>query len=144
LITTLRTEASWQNTINQLLERNIIMSLHIGAVTFDCADATKVAQFWSTVLNHPVDEGGNEFFTSIGVSEDTCLSPALFFIQVPEAKQMKNRVHLDLNSDNWKAEVDRVVALGAIHVSDFNEHGHQWSALRDPFGNEFDIGADDH
>jgi uncharacterized glyoxalase superfamily protein PhnB len=124
------------------------MDLRIAAITFDCANATDVAQFWSAVLGHPVDVGGSEFFSSIGLSGDTRHkspgTPALYFIQVPEAKQVKNRVHLDLNSDNWRAEVERVVALGATHVADFDEFGHQWAALLDPFGNEFDIGADDH
>jgi len=46
-------------------------------------------------------------------------------------------MHLDLESDDRPAEIARLVALGATHVDDREEWGHQWSVLQDMEGNEF-------
>jgi predicted enzyme related to lactoylglutathione lyase len=120
------------------------MSLALTAVTFDCANALRTAQFWSDVLDRPLDSARmppNEFFASIGLDDP---SPSLYqfmFIQVPEPKAVKNRVHLDFNSDDPESEVARVIALGATRVHDKAEYGMQWTTLTDPEGNEFCIGS---
>ncbi len=64
-------------------------------------------------------------------------APNLFFIRVPEAKAVKNRVHVDLASDDRDAEVTRLVGIGARHVADHDEGGASWTVLHDPEGNEF-------
>jgi uncharacterized glyoxalase superfamily protein PhnB len=66
--------------------------------------------------------------------------PALMFLAVPEPRQTKNRVHLDLVATDLTAEVERAVALGATKVADFDEYGSRWTTLTDPEGNVFDIG----
>ena len=114
------------------------MSLHVAAITFDCANALTVAEFWSAAVGRPVDHDGemaaSEFFARIpGEGSD----PMMMFIQVPEAKTVKNRVHLDMNADDRAAEVERLVGLGATIVHDKNEYGMQWTTLADPEGNEF-------
>lgn len=108
------------------------------AVTFDCANAVTVSDFWSAVLGRPVDREGDlsasEFFARIpGEGSD----PTLMFIQVPETKSVKNRVHLDLNTSDRAAEVARLVALGATVIHEKDEYGVQWTTLADPEGNEF-------
>ena len=40
-------------------------------------------------------------------------SPRLWLQRVPEAKVVKNRVHVDLRADDLEAEVRRLVELGA-------------------------------
>ena len=69
------------------------MSVRLGNVTFDCADPVAVSEFWAAVLEKPVDPDGTEHFQSIGRRTG---SPAYLFAHVPEPKQGKNRVHLDL------------------------------------------------
>lgn len=49
-------------------------------------------------------------------------------------------MHVDLVDPDYPAEVDRVVALGAERVADFDEYGVRWTTLLDPEGNCFDIG----
>ena len=112
------------------------MSSTLAHLTFDCADAAALAEFWSAVLGSPVDDGASpEFATVKG-------DPGWMFIQVPEGKTVKNRVHPDLKTTDLAAEVERVVALGASHQADFDEDGRQWVTLTDPEGNEFDVVAD--
>lgn len=68
--------------------------------------------------------------------------PKLLFIEVPEGKQVKNRVHLDLEPTDRPrdAEIERVIALGATPLHDLrNEDGTGWLVLADPEGNEFCI-----
>ena len=70
--------------------------------------------------------------------------PRLLAQRVPERKSAKNRLHLDLHLDSRQAvadEVRRLVALGARHHGDHDEHGTAWSVLSDPEGNEFCLGA---
>jgi predicted enzyme related to lactoylglutathione lyase len=119
------------------------MSLALTAVTFDCANALATAQFWSAVLDRPLDSARmppNEFFASIGMDNPSASAHQFMFIQVPEPKSVKNRVHLDFNSDDPETEVARVIALGATRVHDKAEFAMTWTTLTDPEGNEFCIG----
>ncbi|HST82848.1 MAG TPA: VOC family protein [Kineosporiaceae bacterium] len=116
------------------------MPLSIVQIVIDCDDAEKLSAFWSQVLNRPVDEGAASYFATIGLRAADS-GPALMFIKVPETKQHKNRVHLDLTGAGWADEVERVIGLGAVRVSEHQEFGTHWVTLRDPEGNEFDIGA---
>ncbi len=62
------------------------------------------------------------------------------FIQVPEPKAGKNRLHLDLvpRDRTRDAEVHRILALGANLVDDRRDaDGTGWAVLTDPEGNEF-------
>jgi predicted enzyme related to lactoylglutathione lyase len=117
------------------------MPLSISQVTFDCQDAQKLAQFWSQAFGRDVDPGANAYFASIGRASRAADGPALMFIQVPEAKQVKNRVHLDLTASDWHGEAERLEQLGAVRVAEFEEFGTQWVTMLDPEGNEFDLGA---
>jgi hypothetical protein len=77
--------------------------------------------------------------------------PRVFFQRVPEPKQVKNRVHLDLNVGGGlqadpedkrariAAEADRLVAAGAAKQREFDEGREYWLVMQDPEGNEFCI-----
>jgi hypothetical protein len=118
------------------------MNLALTALTFDCADARTLADFWSDVLGMAVDPDASESFASIG--QTTGAHPSWFFVQVPEGKKAKNRFHVDLSSRDWAADVERVLALGATRLDDHVEQGLTWVTLADPEGNEFDIVMGDH
>lgn len=108
--------------------------LTLANITFDCADSTTLAGFWSRALRRPVDDGANEYFATIGAADP---GPTLMFLKVDEDKTAKNRCHLDLHSDDRAGEVERLVGLGATVRSEHREHGHHWIVLTDPSGNEF-------
>jgi uncharacterized glyoxalase superfamily protein PhnB len=67
--------------------------------------------------------------------------PRILLQRVPEEKSVKNRLHLDLNvgEENLRAEVERLVALGATEGREWREAGGHWVAMTDPEGNEFDV-----
>lgn len=105
--------------------------------TVDCADPYRLAQFWSKVTGRPVGDDDLP-----GDPESTVLlakGATLLFVQVPEPKTSKNRMHLCLQPDGPRdAEVDRLIGLGATLVHDRrNADGTGWAVLADPEGNEF-------
>jgi predicted enzyme related to lactoylglutathione lyase len=121
------------------------VTLHLANITFDCGDALAVARFWSAALDRPLDsepEPG-EHFASIGLGDTSGTS--WLFAQVPESKTAKNRVHVDLHTEDRDAvarEVERLVALGATVIRPPKEEfGTYWATLQDPEGNEFCVGT---
>jgi len=71
-----------------------------------------------------------------GSMEDGVL-PDLLFLKVPEQKELKNRLHLDLRPEDQDAEVARLEALGARQVSVGQGVAATWVVMADPDGNEF-------
>lgn len=62
----------------------------------------------------------------------------VLFQQVPEAKTVKNRVHLDLHVGDRREEVvARLVGLGATVIGEGQQGPQTWLVLADPEGNEF-------
>lgn len=117
-------------------------------IVFDSAHPASAARFWAQVLDDyevaPYDETELNRLRSLGFDgpqdDPTVLlirsdggSPRIFFQLVPEAKQGKNRVHLDLHAADAATEVDRLCTLGATVVA-----GHEnWITMQDLEGNEF-------
>lgn len=112
-------------------------------IAVDCRDAAALAGFWSAALDQPVDDGANPYFASIGMAFRS-RRPAWIFLQVPEGKTAKNRLHVDFavgETGTSRAEaVSRLVALGATEVEQHSEYGTDWTVLTDPEGNEFCVG----
>jgi predicted enzyme related to lactoylglutathione lyase len=116
------------------------MTVSIFSTTFDCQDAGKLAEFWGGVFGRPVDPDPLPFFASIGRAVPDG-QPAMMFIQVPDGKTVKNRVHLDLQADDRATEVERLVGLGATILSEHDEYDTRWTTLTDPEGNEFCVAS---
>jgi predicted enzyme related to lactoylglutathione lyase len=117
----------------------IRMAISGQAVTFDCSNAEQLAGFWGGVLERPVDSDASEEFASIGSAGGAM---SLMFVRVPEGKRVKNRVHLDLFTDDLEGEVKRIKQLGADVLATITEGG-RWTTMTDPQGNEFDVVAAD-
>jgi hypothetical protein len=60
------------------------------------------------------------------------------FVTVPEAKTVKNRLHLDIRpvDGSHETEVERLIGLGARRA-DVGQGSAPWVVLADPEGNEF-------
>ncbi|MFJ6619195.1 VOC family protein [Kitasatospora sp. NPDC091335] len=106
-------------------------------VAIDCADAYGLARFWSGVTGRPLEADCRP-----GDRETQVLLAGglvLYFNEVPEAKTVKNRVHLCLRPETSRdEEVERLFGLGATLVADHRKpDGAGWAILADPEGNEF-------
>jgi len=103
----------------------------IAALAVDCHDPSGLARWWSRLLGGEVEvdaDGAATLRTPGGLAVD--------FARVPEAKTVKNRLHLDLRSTDLAAATDQALALGATRADDVYDGG-RWQVLRDPEGNEF-------
>ncbi len=117
------------------------MSISVLGLSFDARDAARLAHFWAQALHRTVNDGATEDFASVAADTDTRLGAILMFHKVPEAKTVKNRVHLDLQTGDVVAEADRLTGLGAKQIRSLAENNNRWIGLTDPEGNEFDLVA---
>ena len=103
-------------------------------VVVDARDPAALARFWKDVLDwKTVYESPDE----VVIAKDDEQHPGLVFVPVPEDKQIKDRLHIDLAPDDRDAEVERIVALGATRADVGQGDDVTWVVLADPEGNEF-------
>jgi Glyoxalase-like domain len=79
----------------------------------DARDPAALAEFWKDVLDW---ETTYESSDEVVIAKNGEQYPALLFGTVPEDKQIKNRLHIDLAPDDRDAEVERILALGATRA----------------------------
>ncbi|HVQ95551.1 MAG TPA: VOC family protein [Mycobacteriales bacterium] len=119
------------------------MTARISHTTFDAVDAYAQSVFWARVLGFAEDPDDPNL---AGHDECMIFSPdgtqRILFIEVPDRKQVKNRLHLDLMpaAGSRDEELARLLDLGASVVHDLRRpDGPGWVVLGDPEGNEFCI-----
>ena len=121
------------------------MTSRVSHTTIDCRDAFTLSQWWKGVLDYGDVEGDPNL---PGHDECMIVSPdgshRLLFIEVPEGKTVKNRLHLDLEPVEGARddELARLLGHGAFEVEDHRGQygpGTGWVVLADPEGNEFCI-----
>jgi catechol 2,3-dioxygenase-like lactoylglutathione lyase family enzyme len=113
----------------------------LACVVFDCADPAKLAEWWQQLVGGDIvrDDDGDATLHRAGW-------PRLDFIQVPEPKTVKNRMHLDLATADYDEAVAEAERVGARRATDVYD-GDVFAVFRDPEGNEFCLlrpGWDEH
>jgi hypothetical protein len=133
-------------------------------VTIDCQNPEKLARFWRELLGYvdrPVPAGypsWEVYDRAHGVPDadldagSAAIDPAgrgprLFFQRVPEPKQAKNRLHLDVHvsagleglaaASAIRAGAARAERLGATAIRTNTDDEDYFVVLVDPEGNEF-------
>jgi len=119
------------------------MTSYISHTTVDCAHAYELSEWWKDVLGYvDIPDDPNE----PGHPECMIQSPEadhrLLFIEVPDTRTVKNRIHFDLrpSAGTRDEEVERLLGVGATQVDDQRDHygpGIGWVVMADPEGNEF-------
>jgi predicted enzyme related to lactoylglutathione lyase len=106
-------------------------------VVIDCADLARAADFWAQVLGYVCD--GPPVGPYRGLIPADGQGVEILLQRVPEQKNGKNRLHLDLRTPDLDAEVSRVVGIGASLLTSqpLEEYGWRWHVLGDLDGNEF-------
>jgi len=127
-------------------------------LTFDCVDAERLARFWKLAVGYEEEPPPAPFATraewvaSFGeparegdggawLRDPAGVGPRLVFLQVPEPKVAKNRLHIDVRvgaRDRIPAKVEELVAAGGRVLAAFDGHH---VVLADPEGNEFCVGT---
>jgi hypothetical protein len=135
-------------------------------VTFDSSDPHAQADWWAETLGWQVEPSNEAFIRSMieqgmATEDDTTTrggvlvwktgaalqpaaegSPRVLFQEVPEAKTVKNRVHLDvrIGTDDLETVVSRLTGRGATELHRGNQGPSVWVTMSDPEGNEFCVG----
>jgi hypothetical protein len=116
-------------------------------IVVDCGRPSALARFWAAALDGysvaPYDDAEVARLAALGIhdleDDPTVLvtgpGPRLFFQLVPEGKQAKNRLHLDLTAAESEVEIARLTGLGGSVLARYASH----ATLADPEGNEFCI-----
>jgi len=113
------------------------VSSNVFAVSFDAHDAQAVASFWAAALGRTVAEGAGRDNATVN-ADPAVPGSRIGFHRVPESKTVKNRMHFDLITTDFDAEIDRLTGLGATRLNEIKD-GRHWATLADPEGNEFDV-----
>lgn len=121
------------------------MTSFISHTTIDCANAYELSTWWKQLLGYEdLPDDPNE----PGHEECMIQRPdgghQLLFIEVPDAKQGKNRLHFDLRPSERTRddEVAWALSIGATEIDDQRNRygpGVGWVVMADPEGNEFCI-----
>ena len=119
------------------------MTSFISHTAVDCGNAYELSEWWKQVLEYvdKPDDPNERGHVECWIQRPDGGHP-LLFIEVPEGKQVKNRIHFDLRpADGTRdAELARLIEHGATAVDDLrNPDGTGWVVLTDPEGNEFCI-----
>ena len=102
-------------------------------IVVDADDPHRLARWWAEALGYAiVHEASDE----VEIRRSADEMPGLIFVTCPDAKTVKNRLHIDLRPDDQEAEVERLVDMGA-RPADIGQHDVGWVVLADPEGNEF-------
>jgi predicted enzyme related to lactoylglutathione lyase len=109
--------------------------VQIGLV-LDSRDPEALAPFWATALGYVVAGSLENYVLLLPDGRD---GPRLLLQRVPETKDHKNRMHLDIEVDDIEALASRLLALGAtrLNADVLEEHDCSWIVMADPEGNEF-------
>ena len=121
------------------------MTARISHTTVDCRNAYELSEWWKGVLDYVDVEGDPNL-----PGHEECMivrrdgGHKVLFIEVPEGKTVKNRIHFDLEPVEGRRddELARLLAHGATEVADHRGQygpGTGWVILADPEGNEFCI-----
>ena len=85
--------------------------MKIGSVVIDCNDVDRMFEFWSAALGYVPREPPEDDWVVLRDPDGRNVNVSLNL--VPEKRVGKNRLHLDLYSDDQEGEVERLERLGA-------------------------------
>ncbi|MEV6684209.1 VOC family protein [Streptomyces sp. NPDC051578] len=106
---------------------------HVQQIVVDCHEPKELVRFWARLLGgEPVHRGRGWSHVELSGSVRLAFQP------VPEAKTVKNRLHLDIAVDDVEAAAGEAVGLGARRLGPVvtDDQG-SFQAMLDPEGNEF-------
>jgi predicted enzyme related to lactoylglutathione lyase len=127
---------------------------HIWNVTFACADPRELGRFWALALGWPdedIDESIFQTFRAAGVGEPDISGfhvvkapnggrPRFYFHRREKSRPESYPMHLDFETDDREAEVERLVQAGASVVETKQGTNVTFTIMRDPEGNPYCVG----
>ncbi len=107
--------------------------VRVGSIVIDCNDFARMMTFWGEALGYapgrPPDPG-DDF---VILKDPSGKGPN---VSIDAMEPYRNRLHLDLYTDDPEGEVERLLRLGAT-VFRLREPDEDFTVLADPEGNLF-------
>lgn len=103
----------------------------------DCSDLDAASEFWSKALDtteEPVAPQSRHVYRQLRLPDSEI---RLLLQHTNDTKASKERMHLDIETDDVEAEVKRLEALGATRWDHQQTRGFDFWVMQDPWGNEF-------
>jgi predicted enzyme related to lactoylglutathione lyase len=114
-----------------------VTRVRLSHVMIDARDPDALATFWTGLLGTEVETRVDDGrFVFLRATEGV---PAIGLQRVPEPKETKNRVHVDLEVDDLEVATRWVRSHGGSRVADHRIGPFAWRVMADPEGNEFCI-----
>ncbi|HEX3459470.1 MAG TPA: VOC family protein [Acidimicrobiales bacterium] len=109
-------------------------------VVLDCSEPETLMGFWRDALGYRVLYSEPSLAVLVPADRHAC--PVLLQ-QVPEPKAGKNRMHVDIVTDDVEVEVTRLEGLGARRLHDDTRTfgPTRWVTMADPENNEFCVSS---
>ncbi len=111
--------------------------MYVGSVVIDCNDFSAMYAFWIAALRYVPRDPPDDGWAVLRDPKSAHVNVSLQ--RVPEPRIGKNRLHLDLYTEDQQAEVARLVGLGAVRYPRPPVAGEDFVTLQDPEGNLFDV-----
>ncbi len=109
--------------------------MRVGSVVIDCNDFEVMSSFWQQALRYEPRDSPEAGWVVLRDPQARGVNVSLQ--QVPEKPAEKNRLHLDLYTEDPETEIERLVGLGASSHRRTSEPGEDFVVLEDPEGNLF-------
>jgi predicted enzyme related to lactoylglutathione lyase len=103
----------------------------------DVSDLDQGVVFWTAALDGVEEETSEEsrqIYRRIRLPDSEI---RILLQKTGDQKASKERMHIDLETDNVEVEVERLEKLGAVRWDHQQERGFDFWVLQDPWGNEF-------
>jgi predicted enzyme related to lactoylglutathione lyase len=111
-----------------------VMSLSLAMITVNTLDAESLAAWWAAQLGAETLETNEGWYVTLGGDG---MPVRLSFQKVDDPTPGRNKLHLDLLTEDLDAETVRLVEAGATEVEQRSIGDFRWVTLADPDGNEF-------
>ena len=109
--------------------------MRIGSVVIDCNDFETMSRFWQEALGYVPREAPDDGWVVLCDPSGPNVNVSLN--RVREPRVARNRLHLDLYTEDQAAEVERLLALGATRHPRTASPDEDFTVLADPEGNLF-------
>ncbi|MFD5765243.1 VOC family protein [Streptomyces sp. NPDC127049] len=117
------------------------MACRISELVLDCADPERLAAFWSEVLDYVELDREEDGSIEIGPAGTGFGGPQPTLVLSPstDPRTGKLPLHIDVSATDrdQDAELERLLALGAVRADVGQKGDEGWHVLADPEGNEF-------
>ncbi|WP_031015484.1 VOC family protein [Streptomyces sp. NRRL F-5727] len=117
------------------------MACRISELVLECADPERLAAFWSDVLGYVELDREEDGSIEIGPPDTGFGGPQPTLVLSPndEPRKGSRRLHIDVSATDrdQDAELERLLALGAVPADVGQTGEEEWHVLADPEGNEF-------